>query len=314
MPSASLHNADDLPPLLPSCVHYAGTEGFIAKSIARQKKSAEKFDIACDLEDGASVGAEKELLKKIIEIIDQYDPAQGRIGVRLHPADSDWHKDEVDSLIKKVGKKLAFLTLPKAADAKEVQKLAKTIATRCKSAKLKAPIPLHVLIETRTALGEVSEIAAISGVQCLEFGLLDFISDHGGIIPESCMQSPGQFEHRIIASAKSAIVNAALRYAKVPAHNVCIDLQDSKRIYADALRARSEYGFLRMWSIHPAQIEPIQRAMRPDFSALPQAREILKLAEAASWAPIRYQDKLYDRASYRTCQALVKRAEFYGVV
>ena len=49
-----------------------------------------------------------------------------------------------------------------------------------------------------------------------------------------------------------------------------------------AKRAHDEFGFLRMWSIYPAQIKPIVEAMAPDFSEVQTGCEILLAAQAAS--------------------------------
>ena len=85
---------------------------------------------------------------------------------------------------------------------------------------------------------------------------MDFISGHHGAIPASAMKSPGQFEHALLQRAKSETVAAALAHGVIPAHNVTLDLKNVYQTYKDAARARNEFGFLRMWSIYPAQIRP----------------------------------------------------------
>ena len=71
------------------------------------------------------------------------------------------------------------------------------------------------------------------------------------------------------------MVAAALCNGIVPAHNVSLDLKNTYQTYADAKRAREEFGFLRMWSIYPMQIQPIIDAMKPDFSEIKDAVNIL---------------------------------------
>ncbi len=130
-------------------------------------------------------------------------------------------------------------------------------------------VPLHVLIETHGALHQVWEIAALKGIASLDFGLMDFVSAHHGAITNSAMHSPGQFDHALLRHAKTQIVTASLAHSVVPTHNVTIELNDVASVRDDARRARQEFGFLRMWSIHPNQIEPILSAMhRPDYSQL----------------------------------------------
>jgi citrate lyase subunit beta/citryl-CoA lyase len=127
------------------------------------------------------------------------------------------------------------------------------------------------------------------------------------------MKSPGQFEHPLIARAKCEIAAAALANGVVPSHNVTTELSDIDYIRADAERARRQFGFLRMWSIHPNQIRPIIEAMRPDFAEVEQTVEILCGAQDADWGPTRHAGKLHDRASYRYYWELLKRAHATGV-
>jgi len=46
-------------------------------------------------------------------------------------------------------------------------------------------------------------------------------------------------------------------------------------VFRDAWRARNDFGFLRMWSIHPSQVQPIVDAMKPDLGEFADAAEIL---------------------------------------
>ncbi|MFX8929947.1 hypothetical protein ABTN05_19490, partial [Acinetobacter baumannii] len=77
------------------------------------------------------------------------------------------------------------------------------------------------------------------------------------------MQSPGQFSHPLIQRAKLEIAAACHAYSKVPSHNVTTEIRDLTVVANDAARARSEFGYTRMWSIHPEQIRPIVSAFSP---------------------------------------------------
>ena len=98
----------------------------------------------------------------------------------------------------------------------------------------------------------------------------------------------------------------------LPAHNVTLDLKNAYQTYDDARRACREFGFLRMWSIYPAQIKPIIDAMAPDFSEVKQACDILTAAHKASWGPIQHAGDLHDRATFRYYWELVQRAHLSG--
>ena len=91
------------------------------------------------------------------------------------------------------------------------------------------------------------------------------------------------------------------------------EIKDSTVAADDARRARREFGYLRMWSIHPNQIMPIVAAMRPDFSEVQEATEILEAAQDKDWGPIQHAGRLHDRASYRYYWELLQRAQATGM-
>jgi citrate lyase subunit beta/citryl-CoA lyase len=127
------------------------------------------------------------------------------------------------------------------------------------------------------------------------------------------MRSPLQFEHPLLVRAKTEIVAAALANGVVPVHNVSLTLRDEAAVRQDAFLARTRFGFLRMWSIHPAQIRPIVEAMRPDDAEVDRAGRILLAAQRAAWGPIDHEGELHDRASYRHCWTVVQRAHAGGM-
>jgi len=168
------------------------------------------------------------------------------------------------------------------------------------------------MIETHGAVRDAWEIAALPGVVSLDFGTRDFVSAHRGAIAASAMDSPGQFDHPLLRRAKCETAAAALAHAVVPTHGVTRALDDAAIVYSDARRARTEFGFLRMWSIHPSQIEPILRAMQPGAEEIESASAVLAAAQGADWAPIRVGDALHDRASYRYCWSVLQQARAAG--
>lgn len=305
-------------PALAPCEHYAGSEKLIQKSLQLQSERGGAFDVTLDLEDGAEEGREDEHARMVVELLQSASAASGSartrggVGVRIHPHQHPrWHAD-VDTVVRGAGPKIAYLTVPKTDSAARLREVIAYIRAVEQDTWLGRAIPIHALIETHGALREVFEIAAIASLEVLDFGLMDFISDHHGAIPESCMRSPGQFEHALLRRAKSEIVAAALGRGLVPSHNVTLDLRNPDQARQDALRARRELGFLRMWSVHPAQIDPIIESMRPEALQIARASEVLLRAQQKSWAPIELEGQLLDRASYRYHWQVLERAHRAG--
>lgn len=300
-------------PAMPAVDHYAGSEKLMLKALALQNELGPVFDITCDCEDGARAGAEAEHAQMVVGVVNSAENRHGRAGARIHDITHPHWRQDLDILVRGAGRRLAFVTLPKvrsAADAAaQIAELRRIEAV----AGLTAALPVHVLIETHGALREAWEIAALEGVESLDFGLMDFVSGHHGAIPGTAMKSPGQFEHPLIVRAKAEIAAAALANGVVPSHNVTTELKDLDYIRRDAERARREFGYLRMWSIHPNQIRPIVEAMRPDFSEVEEAAAILTAAQDSAWGPIQHEGKLHDRASYRYYWELLQRARNTGM-
>jgi citrate lyase subunit beta/citryl-CoA lyase len=312
-PGEALFKGEKPFPVIPSCEHFAGSEKLILKALELQDRLGPIFDITCDCEDGAQAGKEKEHAEMIVGVLSSAANRHRMAGARIHDhSHAHWRKD-VDILVGGAGSVLAYLTIPKATSAAQVAEMIIYIEQVAAHHKLKRQIPIHALVETHGALRDADEIAALPGMQVLDFGLMDFVSGHHGAIPASAMRSPGQFEHKLLARAKTEVVAAALANGIVPAHNVTLDLKNVEATFADARRARNEFGFLRMWSIYPAQIQPIVDAMKPDYSEVQDAANILLAAQAADWGPIQYAGELHDRATYRYFWEVLQKAKVTGV-
>lgn len=300
-------------PTLPAVDHYAGAEKLMKKALQLQNELGPIFDITCDCEDGAHAGAESEHAEMAAAIINSPENIHQRMGARIHDITHPHWQQDLDILVGQAGARLPFLTLPKPRGVEDVRIQIGALRHAEAAAHCNRKIPVHVLIETHGALREVWQIAALPGVESLDFGLMDFVSGHHGAIPGSAMRSPGQFEHPLIVRAKCEIAAAALANGLVPSHNVTTELKDLSAIGNDARRARQEFGYLRMWSIHPMQILPIVEAMRPNFSEVETATSILLAAQNTDWGPIQHEGKLHDRASYRFYWELLARANATGV-
>lgn len=312
-PSAVLYQEAKPFPSLPACEHYAGSEKLIGKALALQQAMGPVFDLTCDCEDGAPAGAEREHAAMVGAAINSADNRYDRVGARVHDITHPHWRTDMEIIIGEAGRRLAYVTLPKVAGLRDAQSMIMALAAIAKRCGLQRRIPVHVLIETHGALREANDLAALPGVETLDFGLMDFVSAHHGAIPASAMKSPDQFEHPLIVRAKCEIAAAALAHGVVPSHNVTTELHDARVVFDDARRARDQFGYLRMWSIHPGQIQPIVDAMRPDFAEVSEASAILLAAQAADWGPIRHNGRLHDRASYRYYWELLQRAQATGM-
>jgi len=307
-PRQALFEAGEQGPALPVCDHYSGVEARMRKSLALQAELGPVFDVTLDCEDGAPVGGEVEHAQLVAALVDSADNRFDRVGARVPTVDHARFDEVVELLVAKAGRRLAYLMIPKPRGLADLQRAADAIDAASRRAGLARTIPLHALVETHGALREVAALAALPRIESLSFGLMDFVSAHRGAIPFSAMGVNGQFEHPLVVRAKLEIAAACHAFAKAPSHCVVTEFKDTKALQRAAERACREFGYTRMWSIHPQQVRTIVEAFSPTAAEVDLAIEIIVAAQAADWAPIRHRDTLHDRASYRYFWQVLERA------
>ncbi len=292
---------------LPVCGHYSGVEVRMRKSLQLQAEMTQEFgacvfDVTLDCEDGAPVGGEAEHAALVTELALGAAP-QARVGVRVHPVDHPAFEADVSFIASRAGQRLTHIMLPKVESVADVQRAEQALIQAGA-----AHLPLQVLIESPAAVHRAFDIAAHPRVQSMSFGLMDFVSAHGGAIPSEGLGVQGQFTHPLVVRAKLEIASACHAHGKVPSHCVVTEFSDTQAMTQAARRAAREFGFTRMWSIHPAQIRPILEALAPQAHEIELASEILLAAVKADWAPISHAGQLHDRASYRFFWQVLQRA------
>ena len=260
------------------------------------------FDVTLDCEDGAPVGGEAEHAALVTELA-LGAPAGSRVAARVHPVDHPHFDTDVATIVGGAGARLCHLMVPKVESVSDVER-----AVAAMDAAGAPTLPLHVLIESPAAVHRAFDIAAHPRVASLSFGLMDFVSAHGGAIPASAMTLEGQFSHPHVLRAKVEMAAACHAHGKVPSHNVVTEFKNATALQSAARRAATELGYTRMWSIHPDQIRPIVAAFSPDESDIETAVAIIEAAVAADWAPVQHQGRLHDRASYRYYWQVIERA------
>jgi citrate lyase subunit beta / citryl-CoA lyase len=227
--------------------------------------------------------------------------------VRIHPVGHPAFEQDVAQIAGKAGKKLCHVMIPKVETVQDVN-----IACKALDDAGAVQLPVHVLIESAAAVHRAFDIAAHPRVQSLSFGLMDFVASHGGAIPSEAMGIQGQFTHPLVVRAKLEVASACHAWGKVPSHSVVTEFKDKAALRAAARRAALELGYTRMWSIHPDQIRTLVEAFAPGEREIESATKIIAAAAQADWAPISFEGKLEDRASYRYYWQVLERAHRTG--
>lgn len=314
---------------LPVCDHYSGVEQRMRKSLQLQAEMTAEFgacvfDVSLDCEDGAPIGGEHDHAQMVAALANEAfataDKAavRPRIAVRVHPVDHSAFEADVATVVGGAARSLCHLMIPKVETVRDVERAVAAVDAAARGAGRTEPLPLQVLLESSAAVHRAFDIAAHPRVQSISFGLMDFVSSHGGAIPESAMGSrlnaaqPGQFSHPLVVRAKLDIAAACHAHGKVPSHCVVTEFSDTEAMKAAAVKASREFGYTRMWSIHPSQIRPILEALAPSAADVDRAAALVEAAVAAQWAPVSFEGHLHDRASYRYFWQVLERAHQTG--
>jgi citrate lyase subunit beta/citryl-CoA lyase len=299
----------------------------MVKSLALQAELTQEFgtcvfDVTLDCEDGAVVGAERDHAFLVKTLVNQAYAAKknvangliARVAARVHPVNHPAFEQDVDIIVGGAAQGLCHVMLPKVDSRADVDRALAVIDRAAEVAGRAEPLPVHVLVESPMAVHNVADIVAHPRVESASFGLMDFVSAHGGAIPASAMgmgsdaSDLDQFSHPLVVRAKLEISAACHAFSKVASHCVVTEFKDSARLGEAARRASRALGYGRMWSIHPDQIRPILAAFAPAVSEVDQASQIICKAHSQDWAPISVAGKLHDRASYRYFWQVLVRA------
>ena len=310
-PRDALLGAQAVTGQLPVCDHYSGVEARMRKSLQLQADMCEEFgacvfDVTLDCEDGAPVGGESDHAAMVVALV-TLASNKSRVAVRVHAVDHPAFEADIATIAGKVGHQLSHIMVPKIESVDDVMRVERALLDASAE-----HLPLHVLIESPAAVHRAFDIAAHPRVQSLSFGLMDFVSSHGGAIPAEAMGSQGQFTHPLVLRAKLEIASACHAFGKTPSHCVVTEFSDAEAMSKAARYAARQLGYTRMWSIHPSQIRPILEAFAPGEDEIEDAIKIITKAQREDWAPISFDGYLHDRASYRYFWQVLERAHRTG--
>jgi len=255
---------------------------------------AARFDKACqsgadaivlDLEDAVPVDRKEEARAQVAQWLAGRERGEGTgplVAVRINGVGTPWHAADL-ALCSHGG--VEALVLPKAEDADVLRTIAASLPA----------VALLPLVETARGIDRLDAIAAVSGVQRLVFGTIDFQADLDieGDGPELLF-----FRSRIVLASRLAGLQA-------PVDGVSTAIDDPMRIEADALQAR-RIGFGGKLCIHPKQVAVVNRGFSPTPAQVDWARRVIDADAASGGAPVAVDGKMVDRPVVLKAQAVLR--------
>jgi citrate lyase subunit beta/citryl-CoA lyase len=221
--------------------------------------------------------------------------ARSRLLVRVNPAGTPGHDEDLRLVEGLARHALAGVVLPKAEQAEQLSALAAAAGSQA---------VLVPLIESAAGLAALDELAAAPQVLRLAFGHLDFQADLG----LACEADEAE-----LVPVRLALVLASRRAGLAsPIDGVTADWRDSQRLSADAARARRG-GFGAKLCIHPEQVAAVQAAFAPSAEQLAWARRVDAAMRAAGGGAISLDGRMVDAPVLRLAQRLLALEAQEGV-
>jgi citrate lyase subunit beta/citryl-CoA lyase len=205
----------------------------------------------------------------------------GRAVVRVNAPGTPWFDDDVACL-----QKAMAVMVPKVESGSDVRRVVEATDGR---------LPVLPLIETPRGVAALQEICEAPLVARLSFGNVDFGAEVG-VDPAS---------HAALAAARSQIVYASSAAGiAAPVDGVTTAVRDHEALVRDAQHGR-ELGFTGKLVIHPTQIAPVERVLRPTEDELRWARSVLASAQGGVGV---HEGNMVDVPVLRRAHQLLDRA------
>lgn len=237
-------------------------------------------EIILDLEDAVAV-ADKVTAR--IAAIDWL--ATGSAWVRINPAGTPWHDDDVSALASAPG--LRGVMIPKAEDVETLDAVHRDIGGR----------PLVALVESALGLTRAIDIARCASVERLAFGSVDFALDIEADESDTAL---------LFARSTLVVVSRVARIA-APIDGVTTDLNDSEVARRDAERARG-LGFGGKLCIHPNQVAVVGAAFRPTQEEVEWAHQVLTDASSGAGALASATGQMIDKPVLARAQRILDQS------
>ena len=223
--------------------------------------------VVFDLEDAVAPARKADARVAVHEVVadEAFDP-DCEVCVRVNPAGVTADDDLRVVLDGLEPDALDSVMLPKAERAADVETLAALLEEH------DYPVPVLALVETAAGVLSAAEIAAAEATDALVFGAEDLAADVGATRTESGTEVLYAREHTVLA-ASAADVDAI--------DTVYTDFEDTDGLQTETAFAK-ELGYDGKLAIHPAQVDPINRAFTPSRERIEWARRVLDARDEAA--------------------------------
>lgn len=270
-----------------------------------------------DLEDSVPPDAKSDARARVAEVLAARSHHAPTVGVRVNPVGGPHCHLDLAAVVGRAGGQLDVVILPKVEDAGHVAFADHLLSGLEAEAGLPlGRIGLEAQIESAGGLLRAPEIAAAAPgrLEALVLGAGDLAASLGmpqTIIGAPLPDYPGDGWHHALAR----IVMAARAHGLQAVDGPHVAIGDLDGLRASALRSRA-LGYDGKWSLHPAQIEPLNEVYgvpQADFDRALDLLDAYARAVAEGRGAALHGEEMIDEASRRLAERLVERGRLAGM-
>lgn len=231
--------------------------------------------IIIDLED-AVPASEKDAASAALSHWLERQPAHSVL-IRINGTGSPWFSQDI-SLCRSPA--VAAIVVPKADDPIALTEL----AHRCEK-------PLLPFIESALAFSRLNELATVPHVARLLFGKLDLSLDLGMDYPPPAGDPLD--EATFLYARSQLVMSSRVHGLGAPIDAIYTAIHDEKGL-TDYARQGMRLGFSGFLLIHPAQVIPAQKALKPTSAQIAWAKHVLAAEEKEKGAVVAVSGNMVD--------------------
>jgi citrate lyase subunit beta / citryl-CoA lyase len=213
--------------------------------------------VIADLEDAVGPADKASARLAVARALADHPKARAERGVRINAWPGPWALEDVDAI---APLKPDLVVVPKAEVPDEVRYLEHALRERGCTA------GLVLVIETARGVLRAPELAMASKrVEALGFGAEDYAASVGARRTREGLE---------VLYARSRVVAAAAAAGVDAIDQVFTQMDDVEGLEAD-MRFGAQLGYRGKMLIHPNQVEPVHRALKPTLEEMTWAKQVM---------------------------------------
>ena len=263
-----------------------------------------------DLEDSVTPENKEAARRVVCDWIEQADFGAKECLVRINPQDSPWGRDDAEAI---ASVHPDGLVLPKVSSRANVDAVDQVVSSIEERNDVQPGATSLVLIGTELpeAVFCLADMAGNDRVDGLTWGAEDLAGELGA---RAKRNAEGVYLD-VFRFVRSSCLLAAVANQVHPIDTVFVEITEQAALEKECAEAAS-MGFVGKLTIHPTQIEVVNRAFTPSEGEIAEARELLLAfaeAQAAGKMAFSFKGQMVDVPHLKRARKVLAIAEQIGV-